>query len=168
VNAKEPASAQVLGADGGRPAPWPEARARLAGAQSYWTATNHPSGQPHLRPVLAVWVDDALYLSSDPTARKSRNLEVDAHCSVATSCDDLDLVVEGKAERVTDPRRLHDVAAAYEAKYGWPVTVDGTAFTAPYAAPTAGEGPFVVYEVEPVTVFGFPISDKFAPTRWRF
>ncbi|MEU4767018.1 pyridoxamine 5'-phosphate oxidase family protein [Actinosynnema sp. NPDC023794] len=168
MNAKEPASAQVLGADGGRPAPWPEARERLAGSQSYWTATNHPGGQPHLRPVLAVWVDEALYLSSDPTARKSRNLEVDAHCSVATSCDDLDLVVEGKAERVTDPQRLQDVAAAYEAKYGWPVTVDGTAFTAPYAAPTAGEGPFVVYEVEPVTVFGFPTSDKFAPTRWRF
>jgi hypothetical protein len=33
---------------------------------------------------------------------------------------------------------------------------------------TAGEGPFAVYEVDPVTVFGFPTGDSFAPTRWRF
>ncbi|MEV0168640.1 pyridoxamine 5'-phosphate oxidase family protein [Nonomuraea fuscirosea] len=168
VNVKEPAAEQVLGVDGERPAPWAEARERLAGAHAYWTATNHPSGQPHVRPVFAVWVDEALYLSSDPTARKSRNLDGDAHCSIATSCHDLDLVVEGKAERVTDPRRLQRIAAAYKAKYNWPVTVDGAALTAPYAAPTAGEGPFAVYEVDPVIVFGFPTSGKFAPTRWRF
>jgi pyridoxine/pyridoxamine 5'-phosphate oxidase len=105
VNAKEPASEQVLGAGGGRPAPWAEARERLAGSQAYWIATNHPSGLPHVRPVLPIWVDDALYLSSDPATRKSRNLDAQARCSVATSCDDLDLVVEGKAERVTDPPR---------------------------------------------------------------
>lgn len=168
VNEKEPASEQVLGTDGGRPAPWAEARERLARSQAYWTATNHPSGRPHVRPVLAVWVDDALYFASDPATRKSRNLDAEAHCSVATSGDDLDLVVEGKAERVTDLRRLQRVAAAYKAKYHWPVTVDGAAFTAPYASPTAGEGPFAVYEVDPVTVFGFPTSGKFAPTRWRF
>jgi hypothetical protein len=168
VNVKEPAFAQVLGGDGGRPAPWTEARERLAGSHAYWIATNYPSGRPHVRPVLAVWVDDALYLSSDPVARKSRNLDADAHCSVATSCDDLDLVIEGTAERVTDPQQLQRVAAAYMSKYEWPVTVDGVAFTAPYAAPTAGEGPFNVYEVQPVIVFAFPTSDKFTPTRWRF
>ncbi|XVV00994.1 pyridoxamine 5'-phosphate oxidase family protein [Actinosynnema sp. CA-248983] len=168
MNAKEPASAQVLGTDGGRPAPWAEARERLAGAQSFWTATSHPSGRPHLRPVLAVWVDGALYLSSDPTARKSRNIDATGHLSISASCDDLDLVIEGTAERVTDPAKLEQVAAAYKEKYGWPVTVVDAAFTAPYAAPTAGDGPFAVYEVDPVTVFGFPTSDKFPPTRWRF
>jgi hypothetical protein len=168
VNAKEPVSEQVLGTGGGTPAPWAEAREQLAGSQAYWIATNHPSGRSHVRPVLAVWVDDALYLSSDPAARKSRNLDAEARCSVATSCDDLDLVVEGNAARVTDPRRLQRVAAAYRTKYDWPVTVVGSAFTAPYAAPTAGEGPFAVYEVDPVTVFAFPTSDKFAPTRWLF
>jgi hypothetical protein len=168
VNAKEPASEQALGTDGGRPAPWAQARERLAASQAYWTATNHPSGRPHVRPVLAVWVDDALYIASDPAARKGRNLDADAHCSVATSGEDLDLVVEGRAERVTDPRRLERVAAAYQAKYDWPVTIEGDAFAAPYAAPTAGEGPFAVYGVAPVTVFGFPTSDRFVPTRWRF
>ncbi|MER5268775.1 pyridoxamine 5'-phosphate oxidase family protein [Actinosynnema sp. NPDC002837] len=168
MNVNEPASAQVLGTDGGRPAPWAEARERLAGARSYWTATSHPSGRPHMRPVLAVWVGDALYLSSDPGARKSRNLDADAHCSIAATCDDMDLVIEGKAVRVTDPQQLKNVAAEYKAKYGWPVTIVDAAFTAPYAAPTAGDGPFAVYEVEPATVFGFPTSDKFAPTRWRF
>jgi hypothetical protein len=48
------------------------------------------------------------------------------------------------------------------------VTIDGDAFPAAYAAPTAGEGPFAVHEIAPVTVFGFPTSDRFVPTRWRF
>ncbi|MGF1647222.1 MAG: pyridoxamine 5'-phosphate oxidase family protein [Kineosporiaceae bacterium] len=168
MTAKEPASEQVLGTDEGSPAPWAQARERLAASQAYWTATNHPSGRPHVRPVLAVWVDDALYVSSDPAARKSRNLDADARCSVATSGEDLDLVVEGRAERVTDPHRLERVAAAYQAKYDWPVAIAGDSFTAPFAAPTAGEGTFAVYEVAPVTVFGFPTGDRFVPTRWRF
>lgn len=168
MNAKEPVTEQVLGTDEASPAPWAQARERLAKAQAYWTATVHPDGRPHVRPVLAVWVDDALHISSDPAARKSRNLDSDAHCAVSASCDDLDMVVEGRAEKVTDGERLRHVAAAYKSKYDWPVTVDGSSFTAPYAAPTAGEGPFDVYAITPVTVFGFPTSDAFAPTRWRF
>lgn len=99
MTVKEPVSEQVLGTGGGRPAPWAQARERLAASRAHWTATNHPSGRPHVRPVLAVWVDEARYVSSDPAARKSRNLDADAHCSVATSGEDLDLVVEGTAER---------------------------------------------------------------------
>lgn len=168
MNVKEPVSAQALGADGGRPTPWAEARERLAGARSYWTATSHPNGRSHVRPAFAVWVDGALHFTSDPTARKSRNLEAEAQCSIATSDGELDLVIEGTAVRVTDHERLKSVAAEYKAKYGWPVTVVDGAFTAPYAAPTAGDGPFAVYVVEPVSVFGFPAIGNFTPTRWSF
>lgn len=72
MTVKEPASEQVLGTDGGRPAPWAQARERLAASRAYWTATNHPSGRPHVRPVLAVWVDDALYVSSRRSATPRR------------------------------------------------------------------------------------------------
>ena len=48
-----------------------------------------------------------------------------------------DLVVEGTAERVTDPDVLGTVAATYR-QGGWPASVDGDALTAEFSAPAAG------------------------------
>ena len=152
------------------PIPWAEARDRLAGERFYWLATTHPDGRPHVRPVLAVWVDGALYSSSNPTARKGRNLDHDPRCSVTARTDDLDVVLEGTAGPVTDEETLARVAATYRDKYGWPVEVEGGAFEAPYGAPTAGPPPYLVYEITPVQVFGFGTDDALGPrsTRWRF
>jgi hypothetical protein len=62
------------------------------------------------------------------------------------------------------------VAAAYRAKYNWPVSVVDGAFDAPYGAPTAGEPPYFPYRIEPRTVFAFVTDDAIGPrhTRWRF
>lgn len=40
--------------------PWAEARDRLAGARSFWWATTRQDGRPHVRPVLAVLLDDLI------------------------------------------------------------------------------------------------------------
>jgi hypothetical protein len=65
---------------------------------------------------------------------------------------------------------LQAVADAYRAKYGWPVTVQGPFFDAPYGAPTAGPPPYRPYEVRPATVFAFVNDDALgaSSTRWRF
>jgi hypothetical protein len=76
-------------------------------------------------------------------------------------------VVEGTAAKVSDETRLHRVAEAYWAKYGWQVTVRDGAFYAD-GAPTAGPPPYEVYEVTPAMAFGFPTDETFSPTRWRF
>ena len=152
------------------PIPWTAAQKRLADAQWYWLATVHADGRPHVRPVLAVSVDGVLYSSTNPAARKGRNLASDPRCSLTVRTDDMDVVLEGTAARVADEPTLVRVAEAYRSKYGWPVEVRDGAFVAPYGAPTAGPPPYVVYAITPVQVYGFGTDDALGPrtTRWRF
>ncbi len=150
--------------------PWPEAQRRIADARYYWLATVHSTGRAHVRPVLAVWVGDALCTSSNPAARKGRNLEHDSHCSIAVSADDMHLVLEGTASKVVDETALERVAEAYRSKYNWPVAVVNGTFEAPYGAPTAGLPPYQPYQIRPATVYGFVNDSALGPanTRWQF
>lgn len=177
---REPVSAQnctsqyddhaLLPADPAAVIPWAEARDRLAASDFYWLATVAPDGHPHVRPVLAVWVDGALYSTTNPDTPKGRSLAAHPPCAVTTSTDGIDLVVEGVAARVLDDAALHRVAEAYRVKYDWPVTVRDGAFDAPYGAPSAGPPPYQPYAVTPTVVFGLGTNENFAPrsTRWRF
>jgi nitroimidazol reductase NimA-like FMN-containing flavoprotein (pyridoxamine 5'-phosphate oxidase superfamily) len=166
----EPREAAVITGEDAVPIPWEEGRRRLAESRFTWVTTVHPSGRPHVRPVLSVWVDGAFHSSSAPSARKGRNLDDDPRCTLSASTDDMDVVVEGRATWVRDEDTLQRVADAYGEKYGWPVTVRDGAFDAPYGAPTAGPPPYAVYRIEPETAFAFATSDELAPrtTRWRF
>ncbi|MDR7420874.1 MAG: TIGR03618 family F420-dependent PPOX class oxidoreductase [Armatimonadota bacterium] len=162
-----PAVAQPYVAGGARPVAWAGARRLLATADTYWLATVRPEGRPHLVPVLAVGVDGALHFVAGPTTRKGRNLARDPRCVIAARGGSLDLVVEGEAARVTQGARLRRVAAAYGAKYRWPVAVrDGALYGE--GAPTAGPAPYDVYEIVPTVAFGFPTEGVLAPARWRF
>jgi len=53
-------------------------------------------------PLLAVWSQSALSVSSKETARKSRNLAADGRCVITTDTGDLHLILEGMATRVRD------------------------------------------------------------------
>lgn len=109
-------------------------------------------------------------MSPNPTARKGRNLAADGRCALTVTTEGMDLVLEGTARRVRDRDHLERIGRAYADKYGWPVTIDGDAFDAPYGAPTAGPPPYQAYEVTPSVVFGFGTDEDLAPrtTRWRF
>lgn len=161
---------QLLAADPAAVIPWAAARHRLVSAHSYWFATVHADGRPHVRPVLAVWVDDALYTTTNPSARKARNLDENRNCAMTVSSGGMDLVMEGTAARVDDDAVLENVAKAYHSKYGWPAASRDGAFDAPYGAPTAGPPPYHVYAVAPTVVYGFGTDDEHAPrsTRWQF
>lgn len=63
--------------------PWPEARDRFVRCDRYWWATTGADGQPHVRPVLALFVEGVLYSSSNPSARKARNLVANPRVAVA-------------------------------------------------------------------------------------
>jgi nitroimidazol reductase NimA-like FMN-containing flavoprotein (pyridoxamine 5'-phosphate oxidase superfamily) len=162
----KPVTAQPYYADGPSPVPWSEARGRLAEANGYWLATTRGDGRPHLVPVLAVWTDGALHFAASPASRKAKNLARDPHLAVTTSHQGLDVVVEGTARKVTDEARLRRVAEGYASKYDWRVAVREGAFHDTEGAPTAGPPPYEVYEVVPMTGFGLPVSEGFAPTRW--
>jgi Pyridoxamine 5'-phosphate oxidase len=162
-NALQPADASAV-------MRWADALPRLSAAQTYWLATMRTDGRPHLRPVLAVWVDGTLCTTSNPNARKGRNLATNNHCALSTSTEGIDFIVEGTAVRVTDHELLERIAGAYHAKYDWPVTVADDVFDAPYGAPAAGPPPYQPYAVTPRTVYGFGTNERYAPrsTRWRF
>ncbi|AXK33309.1 pyridoxamine 5'-phosphate oxidase family protein [Streptomyces armeniacus] len=120
--------------DGAEPVPWTRARRELAEAETYWLSTVRPDGRPHVTTLLAVWRDGALHFCTGPDERKARNLAQNPQCVLTTGCNrfdrGLDLVVEGRAEPVTDEAVLRPLAEAYEAKYGpdWHFDVRDGAF----------------------------------------
>lgn len=75
-----------------------------------------------------------------------------------------DLVVEGRAARVTQEQRLTELAEAWEAKYGsdWHFGVTDGMFS------NGAGGRAEVFAVAPRTAFGFAKGDPFGQTRWRF
>jgi nitroimidazol reductase NimA-like FMN-containing flavoprotein (pyridoxamine 5'-phosphate oxidase superfamily) len=147
---------------------WAQARERLEAAEVYWLSTVRPDGRPHVTPLIAVWLDHALYFSTGPTERKARNLAENPHCILVTGCnaldEGLDLVVEGDAVRVSDEAMLQRIADAFESKYGsdWHFDVRDGAFHQPQA------GLALVYEVVPSKVLGFGKGAVFSQTRYRF
>jgi hypothetical protein len=149
--------------------PWSRAQAQLeSGAGgTYWIATMGLDGRPHLTGFGGVWEDSKVYLVSGPGTRKSRNLNANPNCVVSVSLPGLDLVIEGKAVRVTDETTLKRLAGRYAAQ-GWPATVADGAFTAPYSAPSAGPPPWNLYAITPVTAFGVASAEPHGATRWQF
>ena len=161
--------------DDATPTPWEEGREHLERAEVYWLSTVRPDGSPHVTPLLAVWLDGAIYFCTGPEERKARNLAGNPRCALITGSnaleEGLDLVVEGSAERLTDDAGLRRVADAYLSKYGedWRFAVRaGAFFHDPGSMQGPDPGPAWVYEVRPKRVFGFGKGGPFSQTRWRF
>jgi hypothetical protein len=151
-----------------KPVAWPEARRRLEKAEVFWLSTARPDGRPHVTPLIAVWLDDALYFCTGPDERKARNIGGNTQVVLTTGCntidEGLDIVVEGDAVRVQNEALLERLAGAYSSKYGSPFNFsvrNGTFLNA-----EGGEA--LVFEVRPRTAFGFAKGEQFGQTRWRF
>ena len=165
---------QNLDIYGHEPISWSRALRQLAtqagaegGGRTCWLATAALDGSPHLAAVGALWVDDQFYFTSGPRTRKSRNLAANAKCAVSVSLDDIDVVVEGTARRVTDMPTLERVAKLY-ASLGWPARASDGALTAEYSAPSAGRGPWDLYAVTSTMAVGVATKEPHGATRWRF
>ena len=136
--------------------PWSWATRRLEGAHNYWVATRRPGGAPHLAAVWGIWRDNAFTFSTGGRSRKARNLAADPRCAVTPEGAEESVVVEGEAERVTDPAQLETLLAAYTGKYG-------ASFPDPAANP--------VFTVHPRVVFGIverQAEFSTTATRWAF
>jgi hypothetical protein len=105
--------------------------------------------------------------TSGPGARKARDLAANPACSVPVRPRGIDLTLEGHAHRITDADTLERVAATYR-DGGWPVTVEGDAYTAPYSAPSAGPAPWHLYRLTLHTAIGVATAEPHGATRWDF
>ena len=135
--------------------PWTWAAERLTRCRNYFVATVRPDGRPHSMPVWGVWLDDAFWFNTAGSSRKAQNLLADPRCVVSTEGADECTIVEGSAERVTDPTAFARFVEVYRAKYEW----------------SLAESKDPTFVVRPDVVFGFiEAADQFprTATRWRF
>jgi PPOX class probable F420-dependent enzyme len=138
--------------------PWQWAVQQLAGSHDYWLATTRPGGRPHLMPVWAVWLDDALWFSCSNGSRKTRNLRIDPRCSLATDNPRQLVVAEGAAEVVADQPSLRRMLDVENAKYG-----------AEYGLDMLDPAANTCFKVRPTWVFALDAADfTGSPTRYRF
>lgn len=133
---------------------WKWAEERLGKVHNFWVATTRPDGRPHVMPVWGVWMGDALYFSTGARSRKARNLKANPSCVVCGENARGQVVIEGVAKRLSDPKLWKRFAKVYEKKYNF----DMSGYSAE---------PF--YAVRPRTVFGLWEKDFLgSATRWKF
>jgi hypothetical protein len=158
---------QRYSASTARATPWAEGRMRLDEAELYWLTTIRPEGRPHVTPLIAVWLDDAVFFCTGEAEQKARNLAKNPRCSLITGSNELgtglDIVIEAEATRERDHARLERVADAYRSKYGseWSFDVREGAFVGSQGNVA------IVFELAPVTGYGFG-KGTYSQTRWRF
>ncbi|MEV4604526.1 pyridoxamine 5'-phosphate oxidase family protein [Amycolatopsis sp. NPDC049253] len=167
----EPTRTRNLDIYGHAELPWSRARDALIPSPTadltFFLTTVRPDGRPHAAGVGAVWDSNALYFTSGPGTLKARLLAANPWCSIGVRLSGVDLTLEGTAARVTDSAALDRLAAVYRSG-GWPATVAGDAFTAPYSAPSAGPAPWHVYALTLHTAVGVATTEPHGATRWDF
>jgi general stress protein 26 len=146
---------------------WEETRRALEAAELFWITTVRQDGRPHVTPLVAVWLDDALHFCTGPEEQKAINISLNANVALTTGCNDwqrgLDIVVEGDAARVTDPERLALLAEAWTRKWNgqWQFGVGEDGFQ------HADGGAALVFAVAPTKVLVFG-KGTFSHTRHLF
>ena len=137
--------------------------------ETYWLTVQRADATPHTRPLLAVWTHGLAHFACGAGTAKARLLAGGPTVSLAVSTGSLDVVVEGRVERVRDPDRVRAVARTYPVVYGWAPVPEGDLLVGPDGAPTAGPPPYEVHAVVPTTVYAFPTdAAEHEATRWRF
>ncbi len=150
---------------GAKATPWATTQEALETAQLSWVTTVRADGRPHVTPLVAVWLDDAVHFTTGPGEQKALNLAANPHVVLTTGCNSweegLDVVVEGEARRVTDRATLERLAAAWAGKW------DGSwQFQATDEGFQHDAGMALVYAVEPAKVLAFG-KGPFTHTRHR-
>lgn len=154
--------------------PWAQTRRVLETADLFWIVTVRADGRPHVTPLVAVWLDGALYFCTGDSEQKALNLRRNAHVILATGHlhwdSGLDVVVEGDAVPVTDERLLARLAAAWTTKWDgrWHYEVRNGAFYSQDIEHSDDVSTIPVFAVTPTRVFAFAQGPSFGQTRHRF
>jgi general stress protein 26 len=148
------------------PTSWADTLKALETAELFWITTVRADGRPHVTPLPAIWLDDALHFCTGAAEQKAVNLRANSHVALTTGRNDwdrgLDVVVEGDAVQVTDDDTLQRLAAAWRTKW------DGRwQFEARNGAFHHDVGEALVYAVAPTKVLAFG-KGTFSHTRHRF
>ena len=147
---------------------WEETCRALEGAELFWITTVRADGRPHVTPLVAVWLDDAIHFATGAGEQKAVNLRTNQNVILTTGCNGweqgLDVVDRGRSrpgDRRPTPRTL---AEAWAAKWDgrWHYEVHDGSFRH-----EAGSDAVLVFSVKPTKVFAFA-KGAFGQTRHRF
>jgi general stress protein 26 len=146
---------------------WDETRGILESAPLFWLTTVRKNGLPHVTPVIAVWLDEALYFSTVGTEQKDVNVAANPHVVLTTGCNGwesgVDVVVEGEASVVKSDHLLAHLADVWSLKWDgrWRFEVRNGFFYHPDGAEVT------VYEVKTQRVYAFA-KGTFVQTKHQF
>src|SRR5712671_3756462 len=99
---------------------WTEVAGRLSAARNYWLGSTTVSGAPHAAPVWGVVTGETLYLYSERSTVKARNLAADPRVVIHLESGENVLIVRGVAEDLGPPAEVPSVVSALAAKYTGP------------------------------------------------
>ena len=138
---------------------WAEVAQRLGAARTYWLGSTTPAGAPHAAPIWGVVTGGTLYLYSERSTVKARNLAADPRVVVHLESGEDVLIVRGTAEDVGAPAAVPAVVAALTAKYARPQDRQ--------YLPAADPDFDVVYAIRPQSAMAWRLDDYAAQRRWR-
>ncbi len=147
---------------------WDRVEVALRAAQVFWVSTVRADGRPHVTPLIAVWHDGWLHLTTGPDEQKARNLAANPQVAVTTGSNvmgaGVDIVIEGTAVRRRDESELRQLAEAFLMKYGetWRYEVADGDFRHAGAS-----GRVLVYRVAASKILAFSKGEPFSQTRWQ-
>jgi PPOX class probable F420-dependent enzyme len=132
---------------------------RLAGARTYWLGTTTPAGAPHAALVWGAVTGGTLYLYSQRSTVKARNVAADPRVVVHLESGEDVLIVRGTAEDLGAPSAVPAVVAALSAKYA--------RLQDQQYLPTADPDFDVVYAIRPQSAMAWRLDDYDSQLRWR-
>ena len=147
---------------------WEETRRVLEQADLFWISTVRAAGRPHVTPLVAIWLEDAIHFATGPKEQKAVNIRTN-RCVILTTGSNqweggLDVVVEGEAVQVTDEDLLRRLAAAWATKWDgrWHYEVHDRAFRHEGSTEAV-----LVFSIAPTRIFAFA-KGTFGQTRHQF
>lgn len=170
--ASEPTETTNIDGYGAEVIPWQKVRDLLASdlprpETAAFLSTVGPDGRPHAAGIGPLYYDGALFITTGPGTRKTRDLLANPACTLSLRVTGMDLICDGTAVRETYPATLEAVAGRYR-DGGWPAEVASDALTAPYSAQSAGPPPWHLYRIDIAQIVGLNLSESGGATRWRF
>jgi general stress protein 26 len=148
---------------------WQETLEVIERAEVSWICTVRADGRPHVTPLVAAWLDGALYFHTGAKEQKYANLQANPNVVIITGCSEwdrgVDVMLEGKAELVNDHDLLRRLAQVYAGKW------DGRWQLEPSDGGLRHVGTEMdsaVFQVTPATVYAHSKGEPFGATAHRF
>ncbi len=98
---------------------------RLLTERNIWLATVRPDGRPHLVPIWFVWVHERIYICTEGSSVKVKNIAANPRASAALEDGNKPIIAEGRAIILQRPYP-DGVIDEFKQKYGWDITTDGS------------------------------------------